>query len=90
MIKHVTETDWPKQVNNLYTITCEYIQEPDNYSPDSEYDNKLIISTAPGGYFYIKTERWAFDDIEELLNVINDFRNKVVFAHEGNQNNTFN
>ena len=80
MIEHVTETEWPERTNNLYKITCEYIQECDNYSPNSELDNKLIVSTEPGGYFYIKTERWAFDNVEELISILNDFQSKIKFA----------
>lgn len=82
MIKHVTEVEWPENSTLLYKINAQYIQEPDNYSPDSSVDNVLEIGTEPGGYFYIKTNRWAFDDIEELISVLQDFKNKIDFANE--------
>lgn len=82
MIKHVTEVEWPEDSNLLYKINAQYIQEPDNYAPDESIDNILEIGTEPGGYFYIKTNRWAFDDIEELISILQDFKNKIDFANE--------
>lgn len=82
MIKHVTEVEWPENSILLYKINAQYVQEPDNYSPDPLVDNVLEIGTEPGGYFYIKTNRWAFDNIEELISVLQDFKNKIDFANE--------
>ena len=79
MIEHVTETSIPFGDNAVNRISVEYIQEADNYKEDSA-DNTLTIGTEPGGYFYISTKRWAFDSIEELINILNDFKNKVKFA----------
>lgn len=80
MIEHVTETGWPEHTNCVYKVSIKYVQEPDNYSEDSCSDNILEIGTEPGGYFYIKTERWAFDDVEELISILNDFQSKIKFA----------
>lgn len=79
MIEHVTEVSIPFGDNAVNRISVEYIQEADNYKEDSA-DNTLTIGTEPGGYFYISTKRWAFDNIEELINILNDFKNKVKFA----------
>lgn len=82
MIKHVTEVEWPENSTLLYKINAQYVQDPDNYSPNPSVDNVLEIGTEPGGYFYIKTNRWAFDDIEELISILQDFKNKIDFANE--------
>lgn len=79
MIEHVTEISIPFGDNAVNRMSVEYIQEADNYKEDST-DNILTIGTEPGGYFYISTKRWAFDSIEELINILNDFKNKVKFT----------
>ena len=30
-----------------------------------------------GAYFVIKTDRWAFDDIQELIDTLNDFKSRA-------------
>lgn len=55
----------------------EYTQECDEVSDDYQ---RLEISTGSQGggmYFVIKTERWAFDDIDDLIAVLNDFKEKT-------------
>lgn len=57
----------------------KYVQEGDNCS-DTNF-NSLTIFTQDGGggtYFVLETERWAFDNADELVELINDFikRNK--------------
>lgn len=81
MIEHVTELEFPKTYDALNRLTAEYIQDSDNWKPDTSEDNRLIIGTEPGGYFYIKTERWAFDNIDELINILNDFKSKIKFTN---------
>lgn len=85
MIPHVTETSWPSS-DCVRKIVTEYIQEPDNYKKDQSSDNVLVIGTEPGGYFYIQTERWAFDNIEELFRILMDFKFKVEFCNESSEN----
>lgn len=82
MIPHITETAWPESTNCVYKVSIKYVQEPDNYAEDSCSDNILEIGTEPGGYFYIKTERWAFDNIEEFIHILKDFKNKINFTDE--------
>lgn len=41
-------------------------------------DEILTVSTASegGGMFYkIETEKWSFDTVEEMIDVLNDFKN---------------
>lgn len=65
-----------------YQIGCEkmsaiYIQESDGN--DSEYQQIEITAESCGGdpYFTIKTERWAFDNIDELIMLLKNFKNKT-------------
>lgn len=79
MIEHVTEMSIPPGDTAVNKMSVEYIQDSDNYK-DNDIENTLTIGTEPGGYFYISTKRWAFDSIEELINILYDFKNKVKFA----------
>jgi hypothetical protein len=69
-------------------MTITYAQEPDNNDVERDkYDvQRLTISTencpekgeANGGYFYsLKTDRWAFDDTEELVSILEDFKKRL-------------
>lgn len=84
MIEHVTELNIPNGDNAINRMSVEYIQESDNYKKE-ESDNILTIGTEPGGYFYISTKRWAFDNIDELISILNDFNNKVKFSTNGSK-----
>ena len=81
MIEHVTEMSIPPGDTAVNKMSVEYIQDSDNYK-DNDIENTLTIGTEPGGYFYISTKRWAFDSIEELINILNDFKNKVKFTED--------
>lgn len=81
MIEHVTEMSIPPGDTAVNKMSVEYIQDSDNYK-DNDIENTLTIGTEPGGYFYISTKRWAFDSIEELINILYDFKNKVKFAED--------
>lgn len=56
------------------------------YSQENENNNSIIytleVSTETQGdgfYFVIKTDRWAFEKVEDLVKVLNDFKNKAKF-----------
>ncbi len=58
-------------------VSAEYLQEADDTSTDIQ---SLEISTEDGGggtYFLLKTERWAFDSIDDLVNILNDFKKRI-------------
>jgi hypothetical protein len=60
-------------------IRCNYYQESDTCS-DMVDDNELEIFTQDGGlgpYFVIKTGRWAFDTIDELIETLRDFERRA-------------
>lgn len=65
-----------------------YAQEPDgNDLGRDKYDvQNLTIKTENcpekgerngGFYFSIKTDRWAFDDTEELVSILEDFKKRL-------------
>ena len=56
------------------------------YSQENENNNSIIdtleVSTdtqGDGFYFIIKTDRWAFEKVDDLVKVLNDFKNKAKF-----------
>lgn len=56
-------------------VLAEYTQDGDCAANESI--NIIRIETedcGAGGYFVIKTDRWAFDSIDEIINLINDFK----------------
>ena len=54
-----------------------------NYSQESELtdeDNNLKLSICHQGagfYFVLESKRWAFNNIDELVSIINDFQFKA-------------
>ena len=55
-----------------------------NYSQSNEITNgvddnlKLSIYHQGGGfYFVMKTKRWAFNNVDELIEIVNDFKSKA-------------
>lgn len=54
-----------------------------NYSQENEIsddDNNLKLSICHQGagfYFVIETNRWAFDNIDDLVKILNDFKSKA-------------
>ena len=60
-------------------VSVEYTQEADSNS-DSLQFQLLEVSTedAGGGVYYVlKTERWAFDNLNDLIKVLNDFEKRL-------------
>lgn len=61
----------------LYALKASYTQDGDACG-DTEI-NSLSIETQDGGggaYFVVKTERFAFENPEELISIIEDFFNR--------------
>lgn len=67
----------PDSSNNvtLDILSAEYIQESDCCSTADEYQT-LKLYTADGGggvYIIMETKRWAFENVDEIVKVLNDF-----------------
>ena len=59
----------------LFEMKAVYLQDADCHQDDDNVQ-EIEISTKgiPPDFFYtIKTERWAFDDIGEIVSLISDF-----------------
>ncbi len=58
---------------SLSSLICTYNQDPDGNDTEEQ---SLVLSTEDSGagtYFLMQTERWAFDEPEDLINIIHDF-----------------
>lgn len=67
-------SEQPVAVNK---VSVEYTQEADSNSGGLQF---LEVSTedAGGGVYYVlKTERWAFDNLNDLIKVLNDFEKRL-------------
>lgn len=59
-------------------VKITYCQQGD-CTGNGDY-NEIIISTADGGggnYFILKTKRWAINDVQELVDLLNDFKKRT-------------
>ena len=73
--------DWPDDNQVLLdSITCTYIQNPDNTeSRGNDVCQELILSTRDGGrgkYINIKTNSWSINSPKDFLTILNDFKNR--------------
>ena len=71
-------SEQPVSVNK---VLVEYTQEADSNSDGLQF---LEVSTedAGGGVYYVlKTERWAFDNLNDLVKVLNDFEKRLSACH---------
>ena len=61
----------------INSVSVTYCQTGDAYDQDDwQY---LTIKTDDGGadkFFVLETKRWAFDDIKELIQILEDFMNR--------------
>ena len=59
------------------SVRANYWQDSDTNGHASQ---SLELSTEEGGggfYFVLKTERWAFDNIEEFVKILQDFQSRL-------------
>ncbi len=63
----------------LLKLKADYIQAADSES-DSDIDQLFEIWTENAGtdepYYVVKTERWAVNDIDDLIKLLNDFKSR--------------
>jgi len=59
-------------------VSVEYTQEADSNSNELQF---LEVSTEDAGggmvYYVLKTERWTFDKLKDLIKVLNDFEKRL-------------
>jgi hypothetical protein len=61
-------------------LQIEYRQESDCMQSDKLGQNLIIRTESDGvqsgNFFIIETDRWAFDDIEEFIEILKSFKTK--------------
>ena len=63
----------------LDKVTCTYIQQND-CTESSDEVQEITLSTRDGGggkFLNISTKSWSISDVEELITLINNFKEKV-------------
>ena len=74
------ETD--RNAITVTKYTKQYSQPEDTggrTAVDDQYLDVEINDSGDGHYYVIKTERWAFDSIDDLVGVIEDFVKGIEF-----------
>jgi hypothetical protein len=66
-------------MDDLYKTTklkMHFVQDPDG---NDSVDQELSIHNEDcggGDYYVIKTKRWAFENIDDLIKILNEFKTK--------------
>ena len=58
-------------------ISITYTQECDESSQDWQSLKVFTEDNGAGKYIVFETERWAIDNIDELVEILNDFKLKA-------------
>ena len=67
------------EICERYELEAIYCQDPDGNDPNIDEIQELNINVEDcggGDYFVIKTDRWAFDTIEDLIDLLQKFKTK--------------
>ncbi len=70
-------SEQPVAVNK---VSVEYTQESDN-SDGLQFLEVSTEDTGGGVYYVLKTKRWAFDNLNDLIKVLNDFEKRLSACH---------
>jgi hypothetical protein len=60
-------------------IQAIYVQKSDSNDDDDKFQELKINTQDAGGgnYFAIETKRWSFDNVDGLIEVLKDFKNRI-------------
>ena len=67
------------EINEDIKLIINYTQDSDCMQNDNLGQNLTIRTESDGvadSYFIIETDRWAFDDIQEFIDILTKFKNK--------------
>lgn len=62
------------------SVSVDYFQEPDCEQSESKDWQKLTLKTENNGttrFITMETTRWAFDEIDDIINILEDFKKKA-------------
>ena len=54
--------------------SAELLQGPDDFEAGDQLITIELLDAGAGPFFVIKTDRWAFDGIEDLVTILNKFK----------------
>jgi hypothetical protein len=70
-----------KKINDsieLFSISAVYTQDADSCSNETCQELELKTDDAGGGMYYVlSTKRWAFESVDEIVGIIEDFLKRV-------------
>ncbi len=58
-------------------VKVTYTQECDESSQDIQELKVFMEDNGAGKYIVFETERWAIDNIDELVEILNDFKTRA-------------
>ena len=62
----------------LYSTQIEYIQNGDTWSNGETQSLKLKTEhVSDDTYYVLETSRWAFDNIDEFIEILEDFKKRT-------------
>ena len=71
-------SEQPVAVNK---VCVEYTQEADDNSSEVQLLEISTEDAGGGAYYILKTERWAFDNLNDLIKVLQDFEKRLSVNH---------
>lgn len=77
-MKEIETKEYPGNseiVMNEISVNYSQVNE-DNIDTDDNL-NISIYHQGSGFYYVLKSKRWAFNDIDELVNILQDFKSKA-------------
>ncbi len=80
----------PTKNFEIADVKATFYQDADSNSDTPSGDNMITLEMEgigfDMGYFVIKTERWAFDDIDEFVSLLQDFKDRCLMAKNNQRN----
>ena len=60
----------------LENLKATYVQQCDQDREDFQELQIWLDTQGAGKYFVLKTKRWAMDDIDELIDILKDYKSR--------------
>jgi hypothetical protein len=73
----MTNSNYLPEGVQIDTFELNYTQESDTHSDEMQTLSLSYEDSGGGNYFVLKTDRWAFDSIQDLVDVLLNFKNKA-------------
>jgi hypothetical protein len=73
----MTNSNYLPEGVQVDTFELNYTQESDVHSDEMQTLSLSYEDAGAGNYFVLKTDRWAFDSVQDLVDVLLNFKNKA-------------